>query len=113
MALLPGLVSVSSSPLWRAVGRASNASIAPLQLGASGRLYDDVICSPASSLAACAEDLSVLAQGPVPYGGPGTGHHTHPGFPSTSVHLPLLMEFWVHPGCGLGRVGRHALEQSF
>lgn len=34
------------------------------------------------------------------------------GVPSTSVLLPLLVEFWVHPGCGLGRGGRHALEQS-
>lgn len=65
-------------------------------------LCDDSRCgSPASHLAASGNSLSALAQGPVPYGGPGTGLHSHPGIPSTSVRLPFPVKIWVYPVCGL------------
>lgn len=65
---------------------------APLQLGASGRLCNDVMWPPASRLAASGKDLSVLAQGPLPYGGPGTGHHSHRGVPSIAACFPSPLE---------------------
>lgn len=84
-------------------------STAPLQLGAPGRLCDDVMWSPASRLADCGKDLSVLAQGPVPYGGPGTGHPSHPGPSFHFCTSPLPHGDLGVPGCGLGRVGRRVL----
>lgn len=43
------------------------------------------------------EDLSVLAQGPVPHGGPGTGHHSHRRVPCLAARLPFPVEIRVYP----------------
>lgn len=58
---------------------------------------------PASRLAASGKDLSVLAQGPVPYGGPGTGHCSHSGRSLyTAARLPFPVEIRVYPGAAQG-----------
>lgn len=41
---------------------------------------------------------SVLAQGPVPHGGPGTGHRSHRGIPCPAARLPFPVGIRVYPG---------------